>query len=363
MTQKKEWLLKRQATLSASIIAPVLSHFANELADNMIIDYSFASNLINQNLYDSCYTIWLEKQMDKETYFEWQAKNSNKYTQRGNDLESEIFKRFLNLSPEYAISEIKEQLQIMEDVKNEKGETLGVISATLDYHLGDTVLECKSTNEARWLYTYHETAPLTWQLQLQMQMYLAKVNKGFIAVSIGNDEKSGFVEKEFKIFEIQKNEMMQNAILESCKRFFIEFAEKSPAKKGIKKESEIEAFLQKKQESIRLEVASENNLEERLTRKRELLEEIEITKKYLAELEIESKEINANIALLANLQKEIGGQVIIYDKENHIATLQYRKDKDSLYTAKDIEEMKIIKEGDLKRKGAIKEIFKFNNNI
>ena len=304
MTNKKEWLLSRKNTLSGSNIAPVVLGFAEKLFEAKILEAEDVLLIRGQPCYASLYSIWLQMQMDDETYLEYQASQSNNFTKRGQRLEEEIKNKFLALHPEIAELEIKEQLQEIREINDQKGNIIGKISATLDYKLGEkAVLECKSTNDFTWSRTYGGQPYFGWLLQLQMQMMLTGAEKGFLAVLVGKDEAGEFTSTEFKVFEYETDEKLQQAILYASYFFFTEFAETTPKKDNIKKEEEMEEFLRKKQEAVRLEATKENNLSEILNRKKALIAEIVDVKKYLAEIEIESKELEETITSLAGVNK------------------------------------------------------------
>jgi predicted phage-related endonuclease len=360
MTQKNKWLLRRKNTLSASNMAPIIYTFSERLLEIGVLDADDILTMRNQPIYSSAYCIWLQMRMDDETYLEFQKHNQNQYTQRGQRFEEVVKNRFLEAHPELATLPIEEQKQEIQEIKNEQGNFVGVISATLDYKIGENiVLECKTTNNYTWNKTYGSQPYFGWIIQLQMQMMLTGAERGFLAVMVGNEENGEWVETDFEVFEFAAEAKLQEAIMYACYYFFTDFKETPPQKNNIKKEEEIEEFLRKKQEAVRLEITEENKLRDVLARKRQLKQEIEDVKKYLAEIETEDKEINKTIAALANMQPEFGGRILLYEDKAQIAKLEFRKDKDSVYTEKDIEDFKQIQVGALKRKGALKTFFTF----
>jgi predicted phage-related endonuclease len=360
MAQKNKWLLKRKNTLSASNMAPIIYMFAERLFEIGAFNANDILAMRHQPLYSSAYCIWLQMRMDDETYLEFQQHNQNQYTQRGQRFEETVKQRFSEAHPEFAVLPVEKQGHEIQEIKNAQGDSVGVISATLDYKIGEnTVLECKTTNHFTWNKAYGSKPYFGWIIQLQMQMMLTGAKRGFLAVMVGSEEDGEWVETDFEVFEFAAEAKLQEAILYASYYFFTDFKDVPPQKNNIKKEEEIEEFLRKKQEAVRLEITEGNKLHEILARKRELKQEIEDVKKYLAEIEIEDKEANKAIAALANIQPELGGRILLYEDKAQIAKLEFRKDKDSVYTEKDIEDFKQIQVGALKRKGALKIFFTF----
>jgi predicted phage-related endonuclease len=359
MTNKKEWLLSRKNTLSASSIAPVVLGFAEKLFEAKILQAEDVLLMKGQPCYSSLYSTWLQMQMDDETYLEYQASISNNFTKRGQKLEEEIKNTFLQLRPEVAELEIKEQIQEIREINDQNGNIIGRISATLDYKIGEEiVLECKSTNDFTFNKNYKGEPYFGWILQLQMQMMLTGAKKGFLAILVGKDEAEKFTQTDFKVFEYEVDKKLQEAILYSSYFFFTEFKTEAPKKAGLKKEEEIEAFLRKKQAAVKLEATKENKLTEILLRKKELQDEIETVKKYLAEIEIEDKEINEQLTKQAQINKAFGGCILIYHDGRQVAKLEHKKESDSFYTEEDLTKIVI---GAVKRKGALKTFFTFTD--